>query len=473
MTTAEIRHLDGAKPPSNIDTEQALLGCLLFDNGAYSLLGGTLKAEHFFEGLHQRLFAAIEARVLKGQLADPFVLRDRFANDHGFEEMGGIRYLADLVDKAPPVTSVTDYAASLLELWAGRTFLQITMDSQRAVRIQGGPVSEVIAALRTDMDALEASAAPEDATMISAPDAAEKALAAMKDRAENGKTRGKRTGLRCFDRRLGGLRPGTLLVIGGRPGMGKTSLARACAHGAAVHNPHDLFLFLGIEMDPEEMMQRELSALSFEHGEFGDGVEYRAMGSGDVTPMDIASVDGLRSRVPQNLILDDCASLSVDDVRRKLWALKRRQPVGAVFIDYLQLMRRPRSDGRNESSVIGEMTQALKQIARQSRVCIVLLSQLSRQVEHRDDKRPQLADLRESGSIEQDADAVLFPYREFYYVERAEPKAGSKDHTEWEMRCADLRQRLDVICAKQRQGPIGTDRQTYQAGYDFITDYKE
>jgi replicative DNA helicase len=249
--------------------------------------------------------------------------------------------------------------------------------------------------------------------------------------------------------------------------MGKTSLSRAILHGAAERSPDHVFLFLGIEMGPEEMMQRELSALSHVAGE---GVEYRAMGSGKITPLDMLTLERLRH--PPNLIFDDCHSLSIDDVRRKVWALGRKRNVGAVVIDYLQLMRRPDARGRNEASVLGEMTMALKQIARQAGICVVLLSQLSRAVESRDDKKPQLADLRESGSIEQDADAVLFPFREFYYVERAKPSVQSK-LAEWDMRCEELRRSLEVICAKQRQGPAGSDRQVYFAEFDHIEDERD
>jgi replicative DNA helicase len=290
----------------------------------------------------------------------------------------------------------------------------------------------------------------------------------MGDLAQNGRTRGLMTGLRCIDRRLNGLAPGASVVIGGRPGMMKTGLARNIAHGAARLNPNWLFPFLSIEMGPDEMMQRELAALTHEAGE---GIEYRAMASGKLTPFDLNAIRVAQRKVPANLILDDCHSLGVDDVRRKIWSLGRRGRVGAVFIDYLQLMRRPPMNGRNEASVISEMTKELKLIARQAQVCVVLLSQLNRSVEQRDDKRPQLSDLRESGSIEQDADAVLFPFREHYYLVKAEPKeTETAKHLDWEVKCEDVRHRMDVICAKQRQGPEGVDRQRCFPAYDLVED---
>jgi replicative DNA helicase len=195
------------------------------------------------------------------------------------------------------------------------------------------------------------------------------------------------------------------------------------------------------------------------------------MASGSLTPMDFMNIDDANRRVPENLTLDDCAALSIEDVERKVWALSRRGKIGAVVIDYLQLMRRPKANGRNEASVLGEITMRLKQLARRFKITIILLSQLSRQVESRDDKRPTLADLRESGSIEQDADVVLFPFREFYYLQKAEPPSTQREkYLDWEMRCQDTRRRLDVICGKQRAGPEGTDRQAYYAEYDFIED---
>jgi len=176
--------------------------------------------------------------------------------------------------------------------------------------------------------------------------------------------------------------------------------------------------------------------------------------------------------VPGNLIIDDSPVLSVDYVRRRVLALKQRGPVAAVFIDYLQIMDRPEGKGRNDASIIGEMTKGLKQLAREAGTCVVLASQINRGVESRDDKRPQLSDLRESGAIEQDANAVLFPYREAYYLERAEPTEASKRGA-WELKCAEMHRRMDVIAAKVRQGAVGTDHQVYFAEYDHIEDSVE
>lgn len=460
-------------PPANLEAEQALLGILLYDNAGMALLGDQVAAHHFYEPLHQRMFSAIAAAVEKGQLAEPILLAEQLGADPAFEELGGVRYLADLVDRAPPTANAPDYARAIANHSARRRLLAASQDAIKAALEGERPGFELISEARAALEALEQEAVPEDASMIAAPDAAAQAIAEMEELARTGRVRGRSTGLRCIDRRLGGLRPGTLYVSGGRPGMGKTALARAILHGAAVHNPNDEFLFLGIEMGPVEMMQRELSALTHEHYE---GVQFQSMAKGALTPFDFQTLDAARGRVPPNLILDDCHSLSLEDVRRKVWsrAQKARQAgrkLSAIVIDYLQLMKRPAANGRNEASVLGEITAGLKLLARQADICIVLLSQLSRAVEQRDDKRPQLSDLRESGSIEQDADAVIFPFREVYYLERAEPKKTLADkYAEWEARCHDLRRVLEVICAKQRQGPVGTDRQRYFAEFDYIED---
>jgi len=454
--------------PHSLDAEQAVIGSVLYGSATFGLIP-TIAPEAFYEPTHARIWAVISERMEAGKAADVITVADRMGDDVGLSELGGISYLADLATNAYPA-NVVEHVQVVIDCAMRRAAADACKAGLQAVLAdRDRPAFELVTAARRSLEEIERAGGPEDATMIAAPKAAAQAIAAMTELARDGRVRGKMTGLRCIDRRLGGLRPGTLVVIGGRPGMGKTSLARAIMHGGAVRNPQDLFLFCGVEMGPEEMMQRELAALTHEAGE---GVEYQAMAKGQVTPFDLQLIDAAAARTPGNLILDDCHSLSIDDVRRKVWSLGRKGRLAAVAIDYLQLMRRPSAQGRNEASVLGEMTQTLKQIARRAGLCIVLLSQLSRAVESRDDKVPMLSDLRESGSIEQDADAVLFPFREYYYEARNEPKGGDK-RLEWEVRCEDLRRRLDVICAKQRQGPVGRDRQTYFAEYDFIQDTAE
>ena len=456
--------------PVNLEAEMALLGCVLQDNSAFPSVAH-LKPSAFADPTHVRCWQAVAAAINAGRTADPILVMERLRNDPGLTDLGGARYLADLLDKAPPAKYAPEYAQAVQDCFIRRDLMRHgAFLRSLAMDPQGQDAAGLLGEARRDLEAIEADTALDDASMAAAPVVAAKAIQNLRAMVEGGRTKGFMTGLRCVDRRLGGLRGGSVIIIAGRPSMGKTATARAILSGAAARNPGTNFALLSIEMDPEEMMQRELSARSYAAGE---GVKYQDMGRGSVTPMDLIAIERAHEFVPGNLILDDCASLGLEDVRRKVWALKRKGPLAAIGIDYLQIMRRPRAEGRNEASVLGEITAGLKQLARWAGICIILLSQLSRQVEYRDDKRPQLSDLRESGSIEQDADAVLFPYREYYYVSRAEPKAGGKEHLEWEMKCADLERRLDVICGKQRQGAVGTDRQTYYAEYDHIEDWKE
>lgn len=456
----------------SVDAELMLLGAIIYKAEALELSGVTVSGEQYADPLFGWLFDRAVEIIKRGDHADPVALHN-VAQGYGaaYEDLGGIDFLSDLAAKAPEPEQASIYARVIYDAHARRSMVRVCQEAaQTGLRDRERPAFELIAETRKTLELIETEAAPEDATMISAPDAAARAIATMRELSEQGRGRGAMTGLRCIDRRLNGLQPGAVVVIGGRPGMCKTGLARAAAHGAAVRNPNKLFLFLGIEMGPEEMMNRELSALTHE---LGEGIEYRAMASGALTPMDFMNISEAHKRVPHNLILDDCASLSIEDVRRKVWALRRRGTVAAVFIDYLQIMRRPPAHGRNDATVLAEMTSTLKQIARQAGITVVLLSQLSRAVEQRDDKKPQLSDLRDSGSIEQDADAVLFPFREFYYLQKAEPKAGGEAHLSWEIQLEDVRRRLDVICAKQRGGPEGLDRQRYFAEFDFIEDAHE
>lgn len=446
-----------------IEAEQALLGIALFDNRA---IDASLRPEQFQDPLHGSMWAfMLEARQ-KSRLVEPTMLAKRFEADERFHEFGGMSFLADLVDAAPPLPQAPHFRALVADGAARRELVRIGQEIVATAQ-EGETAFERIADADRHISALLHGCAPDEETLVDARTSAMATVDELEREAKEGRAKGTMTGLRCFDYRLKGLRPGWLVVVAGRPSMGKTALARVAALGAARRTKAQV-VFFALEMARRELDERTLSQLSFEGG---DGIAYTDM-NGDKLPVeDRARLRSLVNQIPPNFIIDDSPVLSVDYVRRRVLSLKRRGPLAAVFIDYLQIMERPDAKGRNEASVIGEMTKGLKQLAREAEICVVLLSQINRGVESRDDKRPQLSDLRESGAIEQDANAVLFPYREVYYLERQAPKSDSREATlAHDMRCEEFRRRMDVIAAKVRQGAVGTDEQVYHAEFDFIGD---
>ena len=456
--------------PQNLEAEMALLGCLLFENGCHRDVHDLVTAPDFAEPYHQRLYALISTTMGEGGLAEATLLAGRLANDPAYGEFGGLRYLADLVDHAPPAANARSFAEQIADLAVRRRLIRMAQESMHRARDMDIKGHAAIATTRAELEAAERGAAPEDALFANAHDA----TLAMMDRLElelaAGKPKGVQVGLDSIDRRLGGLLPGSMLVLAGRPGMGKTALLGNVLYGAARRNPDKLFAGFSLEMDTDQLNHRALSRLT---ADMANPVEFADIGKNKLTGFDMQALHQVKGQIPKNLWLRDRAGVSVEDVARAVWAMKRRGDLAAIGIDYLQLMRRPALAGRNEASAIAEMTGALKTLAREAKIAVILLSQLNREVEKRDDKRPQLSDLRESGSIEQDADAVIFPYREVYYLERAEPKPDptgiTGEHFEWEMKCADMRTHMDVIIAKNRHGSVGSEPQVYRAEIDLIT----
>ncbi len=375
-------------------------------------------------------------------------------------------YLFTLVANCPPLSVAVDMAGIVVDEWTRRRAVTMAEDVIRmACEVSPRPAVELVSHICRAASELETEAGVSEAGFQTAQDAAGSILARMIENHKTGRRLGKLCGLRCIDYRMGGFHPGELIVVGGRPSMGKTAVARAMAHGCAGRNPSDQVLFFDIEMGADRMMQRELSALSHS---LGESVAYSDMAAGNLAPQDFAALHRARALVPENLILIDNSSIGIDDIRRAVWTRRRKGTIALVVIDYLQILRRPDSRGRNDTAVLGEITAALKRLARQAGCAIVLLSQLSRQVESREDKRPMLSDLRESGSIEQDADFVMFPFREVYYAEREKPKPGKE--MEHDMRLMDLAHVMEVITAKARRTSVGVDRQTYVPEFDHISD---
>lgn len=468
---------DTPQLPQSLDSEQAILGALLFEKTLLQDLEADLRPEHFYEPFHGRLFRAMRETIDAGLTIEVFTLAQEFLIDPAFKELGGVRYLADLVDRAPPAANAPEYARLIIELWSRRELVRIGEDIARRARLgvddnfhrMKFDAAKIVASADAALMELSTGALADDANLVDARTAAEQYVEQLKEDSELGVTKGVMTGLRCVDHRLNGLKEGNLIILGGRPSMGKSGLARTMMQGAASRNPRRDFAFFGIEMTRGELIERTMSELTHTKPDGGDGIAYQDLTPEKVTPFEIGRLRELTLEIPRNLYIDDSPVISVEKVRRRVWAMKRRGDLAAVAIDYLQIMERPHNpNGVNEASLLGQMTGGLKRLAREAKICIVLLSQVGRDVDKREDKRPHLADLRESGAIEQDANAVLFTFRPVYYLEREEPAEGSTKHDTWVTDVEALRRRMDVICGKNRGGHVGTDRQEYLAEFDHI-----
>lgn len=459
MTVTQLRP-QSETPLANLESELLLIGALLCENRLCDELSH-VSPDFFYDAFHGQVWETAFDLIRRGDHADPVSVTTTLGSASDDR-----RLLAEAVADAYPAAAKT-HAAIVVNAARLRHVAHLADELRKATR-EGADAYNLISNAERDFSRLVQEAAPASTNLIDARSSAYLTLDEIDREAEQGRARGYMTGLRCFDRRMRGLRPGWLVVVAGRPSMGKTALARAAAFGTAQRTKHQV-VFFALEMARRELDERTLSQMSHEAG---DGIAYKDLNGDTLQPSDRALLRELAAKVPSNFIIDDSPILSVDYVRRRVLAMKQRGPVAAVFIDYLQIMDRPDAKGRNEASVIGEMTKGLKQLAREAETCVVLLSQINRGVEQRDDKRPQLSDLRESGAIEQDANAVLFPYREYYYLQRSEPKEGAKREA-WELECAMREREMVVYAAKVRQGSVGSDEQVYFAEFDHIEDAAE
>jgi replicative DNA helicase len=453
--------------PSNIEAEQALLGCLLYDNAAHERLSDRLGSSHFYEPFHQRLFEAMEIHIRKGQLAEPILLADEFRGDPAFQELGGLRYLADLVDRAPPAANAPEYARVVYELAVRRELIRI-----------GGEISAVAQAHdsgRDSRDQIEnaeqklynlAESGTASTGFIGFADALHGALEmAAAAYGRDGGLAGISTGLVDLDQKMGGLHPSDLLILAGRPSMGKTALATNIAYNVAktyAWEPQPdgsrktvsggVVAFFSLEMSAEQLALRLLADAS--------GVSGDRLRKGEIDASEFGRVrDAAMEIQGAPLYIDATGGLTIAKLVARARRLKRSVGLDLIVVDYLQLVTGGEGKSDNRVQEVSMITQGLKALAKELSVPVMALSQLSRQVENREDKRPQLSDLRESGSIEQDADMVMFVYRESYYLSRSEPDtADSAKHMDWQEKMDRVAGQAEVIIGKQRHGPIGTVR---------------
>jgi replicative DNA helicase len=471
-------NIDIPHAPANIEAEQALLGVLLYDNAAYERLSDALQASHFFEPFHGRLFAAIQAHVRRGHLAEPILLAEQFQRDPAFEDLGGIRYLADMVDRAPPAANAPDYARVIYDLALRRDLIRIGGEIATAAQAGDPELSgrEQIEAAEQQLYTLAETGAASNGFMNFSDSLAGAVNMAAEAYSREGGLSGLSTGLRDLDKMLGGLHPSDLIILAARPSMGKTSLGANIAFNVARRYAWEpapdggrktvdggVVAFFSLEMSAEQLAMRLLAEVTRIPSDLIRKGEIKASEFGEIR--DAAAEIG---EAP--LYIDATGGISIGKLAARARRLKRTAGLDLIVVDYLQLVTSGEGRVENRVQEVSQITQGLKSLAKELAVPIVALAQLSRQVENRDDKRPQLSDLRESGSIEQDADVVMFIYREAYYLGRLEPRDNTAEHLEWTEKLDQIRNLAEIIIGKQRHGPIGTVKLHYDENITKFSD---
>ncbi|MCW1933791.1 replicative DNA helicase [Pararhodobacter zhoushanensis] len=449
--------------PHNVEAEQQLIGAILTNNEIFDRVSSIVKAEHFFEPVHKRIFEITAARIQKNALASPVTIKAFMDDDAGLKELGGAAYLARIAGAAIASYAARDYAQMIYDLAVRRDLIQLGRDiaaKAATVDISSEPKEQIIEAEQALYKMGEQGVAERgfQSFLRAATEAVNVANAAYQ---RDGGLSGISTGLDDLDKKLGGLHPSDLLILAGRPSMGKTSLATNIAYNIAKVYKRGLrpdgtegainggaVGFFSLEMSADQLATRILS----EAAEVPSEQIRRGTLSQDELRRFIEAAKTLEN-CP--LYIDDTPALPISQVAARARRLKRTHGLDVLVIDYLQLLRGSSKESRVQE--VSEITQGLKAIAKELMIPVIALSQLSRAVESREDKRPQLSDLRESGSIEQDADSVMFVFREEYYAEREKPSDDKLDEmAKWQERMERLHGRAEVIIGKQRHGPIGT-----------------
>lgn len=459
-------------PPYNLDAEQALLGAILVNNETLSRVSDFLRPEHFFEPLHQRIYEHSAKLIERGQIANPVTLQPFFQADPAIAELGGIAYLARLAANAVTIINVVDYGQAIYDHALKRELIQVgedivntayqpDIDSNAEDQIQA---AEAQLFRLAEQGSREGGLQPFALGLTRAIEAAQNAYKS------DGRLVGVSTGFIDLDQKLGGLHRSDLLILAGRPSMGKTALATNIAFNAARAARFEqdalgrtrttdgaVVAFFSLEMSAEQLALRMLSEQS--------GITSERIRRGMLNTEEFHDLVNA-SQTIQNLPLyiDDTPGITISALRNRARRLKRQQGLGLIVIDYLQLLS-PSGKSRVDNRVgeISEITRGLKMLAKELDVPVLALSQLSRQVEARDDKRPQLSDLRESGTIEQDSDVVMFVFREEYYVHRKEPREGTPEHAAWQDEMGKVHNLAEIIIGKQRHGPIGNVKLRFNA----------
>ena len=451
--------------PHNIEAEQALLGAILVNNEAMYRVSDFLEARHFFEPVHQKIYELSSQLVRAGKVASPVTLKTFLPAD---ADIGGLtvsQYLARLAAEATTVINAQDYGRTIYDLSVRRALIVIgeeMVNEAYEAPVDFAPAKQIEEAERrlyevAESGRYEGGFQPFSQALTTAVDLAAKAYQ------RDGRLSGIATGLNDLDNKMGGLQSSDLIIVAGRPGMGKTALATNIAYniakaweGEVRPDGHistvngGIVAFFSLEMSAEQLATRIIAERT--------GIPSSTIRRGGISEADFEVIRDVSLEL-QNMkfYVDETGGLSIAQLVARARRLKRQRGLDMIVIDYIQLLQGSGKRGQeNRVQEVTEITTSLKALAKELNVPIVALSQLSRQVESRDDKRPQLSDLRESGSIEQDADVVLFVYREEYYLQNKEPRPNTEEHAKWMADMAAVHGKAEVIIAKQRHGPTGT-----------------
>jgi replicative DNA helicase len=473
---AELHHREA---PNNVEAEQALLGAILVNNDAYYRVSDFLKPLHFHEPLHRKIYELAGDTIRMGKIATTITLKTHLPADAKVGDLTIPQYLARLAAEAVTIINAEDYGRAIYDLALRRSLITIGEDMVNIAYdapLDMPPQNQIEDAERRLFELAETGRY--DGGFQSFNDAVAQAIDMAGAAFErDGSLSGISTGIQSLDARMGGLQRSDLIVLAGRPGMGKTSLATNIAYNiAASYEPEiqadgsykarngGVVGFYSLEMSSEQLATRIISEQT--------EVSSSKIRRGDISEADfekLVACSQMMQKVP--LYIDQTGGISIAQLSARARRLKRQRGLDCLVVDYIQLMTGSGKSSDNRVQEITQITTGLKALGKELHVPIIALSQLSRQVESREDKRPQLSDLRESGSIEQDADVVLFVFREEYYVKNMEPRDEfDPKYEEWKMQFEKVKGTADVIIAKQRHGPTGTVKLAFQSEYTRFTD---
>ena len=455
--------------PKNIEAEQTILGSLLVNNEIFDEISDKIDDNYFYDPIHKKIYKTISNLISKGLLANPVTIKNFFNSNEELLEIGGVDYLLKLTNVSTTKNQIKYYSELLSDLYIRRQLINISEETLEDSKNKNLEISGTNILENTERKLFEIAERGEfQRSFITFKDALKEtidmATAAYKN--DQGIV-GVPSGLSDLDDRLGGLHKQDLIIIAGRPSMGKTALATNIAFNAAQNiNKQDYkssVAFFSLEMSSEQLSTRILAEQS--------RIKSNDIRRGKINQEDFEKfIEASKNLENLPLHIDDTPAINISALSNRARRLKRKQGLDLIVIDYIQLMKS--SGYRNEGRVleIAEITQGLKALAKELDVPVLALSQLSRQVEHREDKKPQLADLRESGSIEQDADVVMFVFREQYYLEKQEPKLGTAEHVEWQEKMNQVHNQAEIIIGKQRHGPTGLIKLEFESAFTKFKD---